>query len=82
MHEHSEQSLAEVLAEQAKSAPDDLAPQVAAAQIMAVWRTLRAENPRRVAAGEAVDDIYPATLASAGRSFDMLEFGLGGYGAP
>ncbi|MER6951492.1 TetR/AcrR family transcriptional regulator [Nonomuraea sp. NPDC000554] len=79
MHGEREQALAEALAEEVDSDPDDLAPHVVAALILNTTRVMTAYAVRRKLAGESWDEIAPDIRAQAERAFDLLESGIGGY---
>ncbi|MFJ1755836.1 TetR family transcriptional regulator [Kitasatospora sp. NPDC088134] len=74
-------ALADLLAADTAAGPDDLTPRLAAAQIAGVRDTLVEDNFRRLAAGEPVDDVQRTAVTAAELAFDLLERGLGGYGA-
>ncbi|WP_369260393.1 TetR family transcriptional regulator [Streptomyces sp. R35] len=67
--ERSEAALAEALG-------GGLDARLAAGQIIAVRRILAEENWRRVAEGEAVDEVYGDAVAVAERAFEQLGRGL------
>ncbi|GAA2899447.1 TetR family transcriptional regulator [Streptosporangium fragile] len=73
----SEEHLARELSRQAGQA--DIAPRVAAAQIIGVRNVLYAENLRRLLDGESADAVYPDAVACAERAFGLLDDGLGEY---
>ncbi|WP_329533543.1 TetR/AcrR family transcriptional regulator [Streptomyces sp. NBC_01450] len=70
--ERSEAALAEALG-------DDLGARLAAGQIIAVQRILALENWRRIAAGEAVEQVRPDAVAAAEEAFTQLGAGLPRY---
>jgi AcrR family transcriptional regulator len=70
--ERSEAALAEALG-------DDLGARLAAGQIIAVQRVLALENWRRIAAGEAVEQVRPDAAAAAEEAFTQLGAGLPRY---
>lgn len=61
------------------TAPDDLAPRLAAGQIIAVQRILGQDNWRRVEGGASADEVHPGAVAAADRAFAMLCTGLAPY---
>ncbi|MFB8176322.1 TetR family transcriptional regulator [Streptomyces sp. NPDC055966] len=67
--ERSEAALAEALG-------GDLDARLAAGQIIAVQRILAQDNWRRIAAGEAVEDVAPDAVRAAERAFARLAEGL------
>ncbi|MDL4776644.1 TetR/AcrR family transcriptional regulator [Actinomadura xylanilytica] len=73
--------LADLLAEETGAAPDDLAPRAVAAMIFAVQRELTGDVLRRRLAGQTLADIRDTVYANARHAFDLLEHGIGGYGA-
>jgi AcrR family transcriptional regulator len=70
--ERSEAALAEALG-------DDLGARLAAGQIIAVQRVLALENWRRIAAGEAAEQVRPDAVAAAEEAFTQLGAGLPRY---
>ncbi|MET8145192.1 TetR/AcrR family transcriptional regulator [Sphaerisporangium sp. NPDC005288] len=81
LSERREERLAETLAEVTGAAEDDVMPVLAAAQICAVTRRLAADGVRRKAAGEGHEQVVAGVRAQALLAFDLLEKGLGRYGA-
>ncbi|WP_424536558.1 TetR/AcrR family transcriptional regulator [Sphaerisporangium viridialbum] len=79
--EHQEELLARTLAEETEADPDDITPWVIAAQLCAVTRRLVAHAVRRKMADESVDKIVPDLRVQAERAFDLLERGIGDFGA-
>ncbi|GGK83140.1 TetR family transcriptional regulator [Planomonospora parontospora subsp. parontospora] len=79
MDEARERRMAEAIAEELGSGPDDLAPAVVAAQIGAALRTVVGYGVRRMLAGEDVGSIAPGLRERAERAFGLLESGIGGY---
>ncbi|MES4902064.1 MULTISPECIES: TetR family transcriptional regulator [unclassified Streptomyces] len=61
------------------TAPDDLAPRLAAGQISAVQRILGQDNWRRIEGGASADEVHPSAVAAANRAFAMLRTGLAPY---
>ncbi|GAA0219370.1 TetR family transcriptional regulator [Saccharothrix mutabilis subsp. mutabilis] len=78
-HDDRETALAEALAEQTASHPDDLRPRVAAALLGGVHRLLFDETLRRTVAGEPNDRIAAALAEHVDTAFGMLEPTLGDY---
>ncbi|MDX3227691.1 TetR/AcrR family transcriptional regulator [Streptomyces sp. ME19-01-6] len=73
----SEEALTTALG--ATGGPDDLAPRLAAGQIIAVQRILALDNWRRIEGGASAEAIYPGAVAAADRAFTMLRTGLAPY---
>ena len=79
--ERAERRLARTLADVVPTLPDEHSPYLVASLLMAVTRSLHAMIRRRLLAGASVDTIYPVVRASAEQAFDLLEGGIGAYGA-
>jgi AcrR family transcriptional regulator len=77
----SQAALATALAETTGEPPDALTPRLVAAQLIGVQFALVSENRRTIASGVSADAAYPAAKTAAETAFDLLEKGLGGYGA-
>ncbi|MFE0106614.1 TetR/AcrR family transcriptional regulator [Streptomyces sp. NPDC059009] len=75
--ERSEAALAKALDDGGTEAGLDA--RIAAAQIVAVQRVLALENGRRIAAGEAVDEVATEAVPAAERAFAGLRLGLAAY---
>ncbi|MFK4065724.1 TetR/AcrR family transcriptional regulator [Streptomyces sp. NPDC029674] len=75
--DRSERALAGALATAHGGTP--LKARLAAAQIVAVQRTLAEENWRRIAAGEPAAGVHPEAVTSANEAFGQLRSGLGCY---
>ncbi|MER5434327.1 TetR family transcriptional regulator [Streptomyces sp. NPDC002588] len=73
--ERAESTLAEALG-------GGLDARLAAGQIVAVRRILAEENWRRIAAGEALEEVRPEAVAAAERAFGLLEAALPHLAAP
>jgi len=71
--------LAEVLAEETRSSPDDVEPLLAAAILMAAHRALVAHTRARVAAGRRGAELVEDFRKQGRRAFGRLERGLGDY---
>ncbi|AXB42561.1 TetR/AcrR family transcriptional regulator [Amycolatopsis albispora] len=74
--DHSIDALADALRE--ATGRDDLAPRLAAGQIVTVQRLLALENHRHITAGEAAAARFPAAAAEADQAFGLLRSGLDG----
>ncbi|MEO3867833.1 TetR/AcrR family transcriptional regulator [Nonomuraea sp. B12E4] len=81
VHELRQQSLARALADEVRAEPDDLTPLLVASQVLNTTRLLSHSSVRRVLAGEPWESIGPDLRAQAERAFDLLESGIGDYGA-
>jgi AcrR family transcriptional regulator len=79
--EQAEATLARALAEDTGADPDDITPRVAAAMITAAGNRLIREILQRKAAGESLTEMRQGVFEAAARTFDLLETGLGDYGA-
>ncbi len=79
MHELRQEYLARVLADETDADPDDPAPRLVAAQLIALTTTVSAEFLRRRTAGEPVEQAIRHVRAVAERAFALLESGVGGY---
>ncbi|WP_214317167.1 TetR/AcrR family transcriptional regulator [Nonomuraea sediminis] len=73
-------NLANTLAEVTDADPDDLTPQLVAAQILEATRLLSRNAVRRKLAGESWSEILPWLREQAEAVFDLLEKGIGDYG--
>jgi AcrR family transcriptional regulator len=74
-------ALTEALRETAATQPHDMAPRLAATQLVAVRQVLARENWRKLIAGRAASEVYPEAVADADRAFGFLGAGLAGtYG--
>ncbi|MEV0032866.1 TetR family transcriptional regulator [Nocardia sp. NPDC050793] len=78
-HEEREAALARTLAAEIGTAPGDITPRVAAAQLGGVHRVLFEETVRRTLAGESNDEIGGALTEYIRVAFDALEPGLRVY---
>ncbi|GGO07645.1 TetR family transcriptional regulator [Microbispora rosea subsp. aerata] len=74
-----EERLARTLAEETGADPDDPTPWLVSAQICAVVRALTRHFAVRQTAGEDPALIRADLREHAGRAFDLLEHGIGGY---
>jgi AcrR family transcriptional regulator len=74
-----EEYLARVLAEETDADPDDPAPRLVAAQLVALTRVISGEFLRRRLAGESLETVLPPVRAAADRGFDLVESGVGAY---
>ncbi|MFC4120340.1 TetR/AcrR family transcriptional regulator [Nonomuraea zeae] len=81
MHVEREEGLARLLADELDTDPDDLLPQAVAAHILGTTRILTGYAVARMLAGDVWEEIEPDLRAQAERAFDLLESGLGDYGA-
>ncbi|MGC5016371.1 TetR/AcrR family transcriptional regulator [Streptosporangium sp. DT93] len=81
MNEARERALAATLADEVGAGPGDLTPALVAAQVSAVVDRLVTHAVERMLAGETVDAIAPGLRRQAERAFEMLESGIGDYGA-
>lgn len=71
--------LAHTLADETDADPDDLTPQLAAAQVLTVTRLLSRHAVSRKMAGESWAEIIPDVRRQAESAFDQLETGIGDY---
>ncbi|MGP4003481.1 TetR/AcrR family transcriptional regulator [Streptomyces sp. 8N706] len=71
-------ALTEALHEAAAAAPYDMAPRLAAAQLVTVHQVLARENWRKVMDGRSAEEVHPEAVADADRAFDLLGDGLAG----
>jgi len=76
-----EDALTEALARDAGAGPDDVIPRFVASQMITLFATLFNESERRRRAGQTPDEIHAALNAAVGTALDMLEHGIGDYGA-
>ncbi|MBN6039939.1 TetR/AcrR family transcriptional regulator [Amycolatopsis sp. 195334CR] len=74
--DHSVDALTTALRE--ATGRDDLAPRLAAGQIVTVQRLLALENHRHITAGETAAARHPAAAAEADQAFGLLRSGLDG----
>jgi AcrR family transcriptional regulator len=72
----AEAALAAALREAAPTPADDIAPDVAAAQIIATQRVLALRTYHQIAAGHPADPLHPTAVAAAHQAFDLLATGL------
>ncbi|GII65176.1 TetR family transcriptional regulator [Sphaerisporangium krabiense] len=79
--ERQEEALARTLADETDADPDDMTPWLVAAQLSAVTRRLTAHAMRRRMAGEDAERVIADLRAHAEAAFDLLEKGIGAYGA-
>ncbi|WP_327675553.1 TetR/AcrR family transcriptional regulator [Kitasatospora sp. NBC_00458] len=70
-------ALAEALREAVAVEPYDLAPRLAATQLVAVHQVLARENWRKIVAGRTADEVHPEAVSDADRAFGLLGEGLG-----
>ncbi|MGH4029470.1 TetR/AcrR family transcriptional regulator [Actinomycetota bacterium Odt1-20B] len=77
--ERSEAALAKALDGGDGTEEAGLDARIAAAQIVAVQRVLALENGRRIAAGEAVDEVAAEAVPATERAFAGLRRGLAAY---
>jgi AcrR family transcriptional regulator len=80
-HDIREPVSPEVIEAMRGQGPDDLVARIAAGQIMSLWRALQSENFRLILGGMSADAAYPHAVDAANQGFDLLEKGLGRYGA-
>ncbi|MHA6764150.1 TetR/AcrR family transcriptional regulator [Streptacidiphilus sp. PAMC 29251] len=69
-------ALTDALREATAAEPYDLAPRVAATQLVAVHQVLAHENWRKIATGRTADEVYPEAVEDADRAFRLLGKGL------
>ncbi len=72
-------SLAALIAEEARASPGDVRPRVAATALLGVHRALIDYTRRRTLAGDKASEIARGVRAEARRAFAELENGLGDY---
>lgn len=75
----SEQTVAQVLAEETATDPDGIEPRVAAVALVGALRTLYERFLAAAASGEDAKDAVAALPRDVQRAFDLLERGLGAY---
>ncbi|WP_307846698.1 TetR/AcrR family transcriptional regulator [Actinospica durhamensis] len=80
LHDQRELALADELIRDLDAADDDLAPRIAAAQIIGVVRVLFYEARRRLLAGEQEHELRTSLAQAAQFAFDRLGAELGEYG--
>jgi AcrR family transcriptional regulator len=81
LHVERELALARMLADELDADPDDLLPQMVAAHILNTTRILTGYAVTRMLAGDTWEAIAPDLRAQAEKAFDLLESGIGDYGA-
>lgn len=74
-------TLAATLAEELDADPDDMTPTVVAMQVLTTLNVLSRHSVRRLMAGESWAEILPWLREQAGVAFELLEKGVGSYGA-
>jgi AcrR family transcriptional regulator len=72
----AETALAAALREATPTDPDDITPDVAAAQIIATQRVLAMDTYHRISAGHPADTLHPTAVAAAHHAFALLATGL------
>ncbi|MFL6076926.1 MAG: TetR/AcrR family transcriptional regulator [Mycobacteriales bacterium] len=72
----AEAALAAALRDTTPTDPDDITPEVAAAQVIATQRVLALRTYHQIAAGHPADTLYPAARTAAHQAFDLLTTGL------
>jgi AcrR family transcriptional regulator len=75
----SEQTVAQVLAEETATDPDGIEPRVAAVALVGALRTLYERFLTAAASGQDAKDAVAALPQDVQRAFDLLERGLGAY---
>jgi AcrR family transcriptional regulator len=75
----SEQTVAQVLAEETATDPDGVEPRVAAVALVGALRTLYERFLAAAASGQDAKDAAAALPGDVQRAFDLLERGLGAY---
>jgi AcrR family transcriptional regulator len=75
----SEQTVAQVLAEETATDPDTVEPHVAAVALVGALRTLYERFLAAAASGQDAKDAVAALPGDVERAFDLLERGLGAY---
>jgi AcrR family transcriptional regulator len=75
----SEQTVAQVLAEETATDPDGIEPRVAATALVGALRTLYERFLAAAASGQDAKDAMAALPRDVQRAFDLLERGLGAY---
>jgi AcrR family transcriptional regulator len=81
IHVERERGLARALADELGAGPDDLTPAMAAACLLTAMRILSDRALTMMVAGEPWERIAPTLRAQAVTAFDLLEAGLGSFGA-
>lgn len=76
----AEEALARVLAEEADAGPEDPRPRLAAAVLLATYRTLVRQGVRTTATGEPPERLLPGHLRVVEKAFADLAGGFGDYG--
>jgi hypothetical protein len=75
----SEQTIAQVLAEETATDPDGIEPRVAAVALVGALRTLYERFLAAAASGQDAKDAVATLPRDIQRAFDLLERGLGAY---
>jgi AcrR family transcriptional regulator len=76
-----EDDLSESLARDSGAELNDVIPHLVASQILTIFATLLAEAERRRRAGMTPDEIHAPLRAAVETALEMLEHGIGDYGA-
>jgi AcrR family transcriptional regulator len=76
-----EHTFVAALARDVSARADDLTPRLVAAQVIAIYSTLFLEAERRRRAGEKPEKIHAILRASSATALNLLEKGIGTYGA-
>ncbi len=79
-YEKTEAALAETIAEETKAAPSDPTPQIVAALLASIQRTLLESAFAAVLRGDAVAPTKRKLRQACDRAFALLEGGMRGYG--
>jgi AcrR family transcriptional regulator len=74
-------SLAAALAEATGELVTDVAPVIAANQVIAVHQALVVRNLERILAGARADEVYDTAAGEANTAFELLSQGLARYGS-
>jgi len=78
--EKTEAALAETLAEETQATPDDPTPQLVAAMLVAIERTLIESASAAALRGDALAPTKRRLRDACDRAFALLEGGMRGYG--
>jgi AcrR family transcriptional regulator len=81
LNEELERALARLLVAETGAEPDDERPRLVAAMVIGVYRRVYGAALRRLQGGTTADAAYPDHVRLVNQAFDLLESGIGDYGA-